>query len=203
MHKEKQLKRLEAQMKKADLPLKATATNLVFGRGRADSKVFFIGEAPGRHEDIQGIPFIGACGKLLDQLFESAGITREEVYITSILKYRPPKNRPPQLDEIKAHTPFLVRQITTIQPQVILPLGNFATRFVLAGFDTTRMSSVLPITAVHGKEHTVNFDCHEFTVMPLYHPAAALYNRSLLPSMLKDIKKARKLADLHTFSKQK
>ena len=180
------LARLRKQMAKADLPLKDTANNLVFGHGDPDAKMFFIGEAPGKNEDLKGLPFIGSAGKHLDVLFDSIKLSREDVYITSILKYRPPNNRPPKINEIEAHTPFLVKQILIMEPEIILPLGNFATRFVLAAFDSNKMGQVPGISTLHGEIKKITFKKHSFNVMPLYHPASVLYNFRLKKTLLND-----------------
>ena len=170
---------LRLKMLSARLPLKKTAKNLVFGAGSHDPKVFFIGEAPGAKEDEQGLPFVGAAGKELETLLNSISLTRDEVFITSILKYRPPGNRAPTFEEIKAHTPFLVDQIRILKPKVIVTLGNFATKFILAGMDIYKMSEIAGITQLHGKVQKIHFEGMNLTVIPVYHPAALLYNRKL------------------------
>ncbi len=177
--KEKVFNKLREKMLNANLPLKKTAKNLVFGTGSLDPKVFFIGEAPGAKEDVQGLPFVGAAGKQLDLLLESISLSRESVYITSILKYRPPGNRPPTLAEIRAHTPFLVEQIRILAPPVIVTLGNFATRFILAGLNIENMSKVPGITQIHGQPHKIHFEGMDVKVVPVFHPAAILYRRPL------------------------
>jgi uracil-DNA glycosylase family 4 len=184
--KQKALGDIEARIKEARLPLSHTAQNLVFGKGNLDAPIFFIGEAPGAKEDEQGIPFVGAAGKQLDRLLSSIGLSLEEVYIANILKYRPPNNRPPKNDEIKAHTPFLVEQIEVINPKVIVPLGNFATKFVLAKFDCEGMSAIDGITKLHGKEVPLMIQKSTFKVFPLFHPAAMLYNPRLRTILAED-----------------
>jgi len=119
MDKAALLAKLKQEEIAADLPLKDTATNIVFGEGNPNSKVFFLGEAPGRNEDLQGLPFVGAAGKILTNLIESIGLKREDVYITSVLRYRPPKNRDPKPTEIAATKPFLDEQIKIIQPKLL------------------------------------------------------------------------------------
>ncbi len=155
-------------------PLGETRTNLVFGVGRADADAVFIGEAPGRNEDLRGEPFVGAAGKLLDELLASIGLQRPEVYIANILKCRPPGNRDPQRVEIEACAPFLREQVRMIEPRVIVTLGNFATRFVLR---TTE-----PITRLRGTAHHAG----PYTVLPIFHPAAALYDRTKRDVLLAD-----------------
>jgi uracil-DNA glycosylase family 4 len=177
--KQQKLNQLKRKMSNAVLPLKKTAQSLVFGEGSCDPKALFIGEAPGANEDKQGLPFVGTAGKHLDLLLGSINLTRDEVYITSIIKYRPPGNRQPTVAEIKAHTPFLMDQIRIMQPKLIVTLGNFATRFILSGLDITTMSSIPGITQIHGKPQTVHFDGMDLTVLPMFHPAALLYRRPL------------------------
>jgi uracil-DNA glycosylase len=145
-------------------PLGDTRTTLVFGVGRSDADIMFIGEAPGRNEDLKGEPFVGAAGMLLDELLASIGLHRSEVYIANILKCRPPGNRDPQQVEIETCTPFLREQVRLIDPTVIVTLGNFATRFVL--------KTSAGITGLRGSLHRAG----RFTVLPIFHPAAALYD---------------------------
>ena len=145
-------------------PLGETRTTLVFGVGRPDADAMFIGEAPGRNEDLKGEPFVGAAGKLLDELLASADLSRGDAYIANILKCRPPGNRNPQSAEIETCTPFLREQVQLISPRVIVTLGNFATRFVL--------KTTAGITGLRGTVHTTG----RFTVLPIFHPAAALYD---------------------------
>lgn len=141
-------------------------TNLVFGHGDPRAAIVFVGEAPGFHEDKQGIPFVGAAGKLLTELLSSIGINRDDVYIANILKCRPPGNRDPLPDEIAACHPVLFKQLAIIKPKVIVTLGAFATRTILNRKDG--------ISKVHGKV----FEVEGYSVFPMYHPAAALYARA-------------------------
>jgi DNA polymerase len=167
--------------------LREQATNLVFGKGNPNARVLFIGEAPGEQEDKQGVPFVGAAGRELDKLLRSIGLTLSDVYIANILKYRPPNNRNPTDDEIRAHTPYLVEQIRVIEPAVVCTLGNFSTKFVLAGFQVDGMKSVGGITALHGKPKAMTIDGLSFTVFPLYHPAAMLYKPGLRKDLEEDV----------------
>jgi uracil-DNA glycosylase len=138
-------------------------TQVVFGVGSADADVMFIGEAPGFHEDKQGEPFVGAAGQLLTRMLgEVLGVVREDVYIANVIKCRPPGNRDPQEDEIEACTPWLVEQVSLIQPRVIVTLGNFATKFVLR--------TPQGITRMRGR----TYPWHGRTVIPTFHPAAIL-----------------------------
>ena len=160
-------------------PLKDAATNIVFGKGNPNADIVLIGEAPGAEEDVQGIPFVGRAGKELDKLLQKIGLTLDDVYICNILKYRPPENRDPSMDEIKNHTPYLIDQLKVIKPKIIATLGNYSTKFVLGGFSPDGMKSVGGISALHGKGQNVEFDGVECLVVPLYHPAAMLYNPKL------------------------
>ncbi|MBI5553176.1 MAG: uracil-DNA glycosylase, partial [Candidatus Diapherotrites archaeon] len=170
-----------------------TATNIVFGKGNPEAKIFFIGEAPGANEDLQGLPFVGAAGKELDRLLHLAGLSLEDVYVANILKYRPPGNRNPLPDEIRAHTPFLVEQIQIIAPKVVVTLGNFSTKFVLAGFDVDKMNDVEGITKLRGAPKLMQVNGFSFTVLPLFHPAAVLYRRQWQKVLEEDFLKLKDL----------
>jgi DNA polymerase len=185
--KQEELDKLKQENALADLPLKEGATNLVFGKGSADAEILFIGEAPGRNEDLQGEPFVGAAGKNLDKLLQNVGLSLEKVYIANILKYRPPENRNPLPEEIRSHTPWLVKQIRVLKPRVICSLGNFATKFILANGDVENMKSCPGITLVHGKVQNIKFDGLEIKLIPLFHPAAIIYNRKLIEEWNKDM----------------
>jgi uracil-DNA glycosylase family 4 len=154
-------------------PLHATRTQAVFGAGHPDADLIFVGEAPGYHEDQQGVPFVGQAGKLLERLLAGIGLTRADVYIANVLKSRPPGNRDPLPDEIGACEGYLFRQIELIQPKVVATLGNFATK-LLSGRPQG-------ITRVHGQEQETTLGGLRVVLYPLYHPAAALYT----PAMLK------------------
>ena len=184
-----ELDQLKEKTAQADLPLKETATNLVFGKGNPEADILFIGEAPGKNEDMQGMPFVGAAGKQLDGLLHGINLCLDDVYIANILKYRPPNNRDPAVDEIRAHTPYLVEQIKTIKPKVIVTLGNFSTKFVLAEFNVDNMKTIQGISQLHGQFKNIHVNGQTFTVMPLYHPAAVLYKRALQSVLEEDFKK--------------
>jgi len=147
-------------------------TQAVFGSGSGTADVMFVGEAPGFHEDQQGVPFVGAAGKLLDTLLGGIGLTRADVFVANVLKCRPPGNRDPQPEEIQSCEGHLFRQIELIQPRLVCTLGNFATK-LLSG-------KHLGITRVHGQEQDVVLGGRPVTLYPIYHPAAALYTRSML-----------------------
>lgn len=178
-----------------DCPLKKTAHNLVFGKGNPNAPILFIGEAPGEQEDLQGLPFVGAAGKQLDKLLSSIGLTLDDCYVANILKYRPPNNRNPEISEIKSHTPYLIEQIKIIRPTIIATLGNFSTKFVLAKFDVDKMDKIPGITSLHGKPKEILIDDLEFTVVPLYHPAATLYKPGWLVDLKNDFLSMKNIID--------
>jgi len=153
-------------------------TQVVFGSGAPNADLMFVGEAPGFHEDKQGVPFVGAAGKLLDQLLTGIGLTRADVYVANVIKCRPPGNRDPLPEEIEACEAHLWRQIELIQPRVVATLGNFATK-LLSG----RPSG---ITRVHGQEQETTLGGRHVLLYPLYHPAAALYTPRMLDVLKSD-----------------
>jgi DNA polymerase len=153
-------------------------TQVVFGSGDPASDLMFVGEAPGFHEDKQGVPFVGAAGKLLDQLLAGIGLTRPDVYVANVLKCRPPGNRDPMPEEIQACEGHLWRQIELIQPRVVATLGNFATK-LLSGRPAG-------ITRVHGQEQETTLGGRRVLLYPLYHPAAALYTPRMLEVLKTD-----------------
>lgn len=159
--------------------LSAQATQLVFGEGSPGAKIVFIGEAPGKKEDQLGLPFMGASGKFLDEMLESIKLKRTDVYITNIVKYRPPDNRDPSVSEKQTFLPYLQAQIEVIQPKLVVTLGRHSMNCFLPD---------LQISEIHGqpqKSSQVVVD-HSFTVLPLYHPAAALYNGKMRKVLLED-----------------
>ncbi len=153
--------------------LAAQATQLVFGTGNPDAELVFIGEAPGKNEDIKGEPFVGAAGKYLNEMLDTINLKREDIYITNIIKYRPPNNRDPFPEEKTDFLPFLQKQINIIKPKLIVTLGRHSMDSLLPG---------LKISEVHGKPRR-----HQGHVyLPLFHPAAAIYNRGLRQTLLED-----------------
>ncbi len=156
--------------------------NPVPGEGRRDAEIIFIGEAPGAKEDESGRPFVGPAGKLLTELLESIGLKREDVYITNIVKCRPPGNRDPEEDEIKACSPYLVRQINMINPKIVVALGRYSARFLFknAGIKWRNMSTM------HGKVYDAVLFGIKVKLMATYHPAAALYYPKLRPELEND-----------------
>jgi DNA polymerase len=165
-------------------------TQVVFGSGNPDADLMFVGEAPGFHEDQQGLPFVGQAGKLLERLLGGIGLTRGDVYIANVLKCRPPGNRDPVPDEIAACEPHLFRQIELIEPTLVATLGNFATK-LLSGRPAG-------ITRVHGHEQDVTLGSRQVLLYPLYHPAAALYTPSMLKVLEADFARIPELLDRTT-----
>ncbi len=151
-------------------------TKTVPGEGPADADVMFIGEAPGFHEDQQGRPFVGAAGQFLEELLASIDLNREEVYITNVIKCRPPGNRDPLPEEIAACKPYLERQITVIQPKIIVTLGRFS---MARAFPKARISQV------HGQPRKID----DIIYYPMYHPAAALHQPSLRQTVVDDMRR--------------
>jgi uracil-DNA glycosylase len=167
--------------------LSAGRTQVVFGSGSPNADLMFVGEAPGFHEDQQGIPFVGQAGKLLDKLLGGIGLTRADVYVVNTLKCRPPGNRDPLPEEIAACEPHLFRQIELIEPTLVATLGNFATK-LLSGRPAG-------ITRVHGREQEVTLGTRTVSLYPLYHPAAALYTPSMLKVLEEDFARIPALLD--------
>ena len=153
------------------------ATQLVVGSGNLDADIVFIGEAPGKKEDEQGIPFIGASGRFLDEMLTAANMNRQDVYITNIVKYRPPNNRDPSKAEKAAFLPYLIQQLEIILPKVIITLGRHSMEYFLPDEK---------IGDVHGQPRQVILSETEVILIPLFHPAAALYNGSLRQTLISD-----------------
>ena len=161
-------------------PLWTTRRRVVFGEGPVNSVAMMIGEAPGREEDLTGRPFVGKSGRLLTEMMESAGISRSEVYITSLLKCRPPNNRNPMASEIKMCAYFLDEQLRVINPSIILPLGKFASENMFLKFGL----SLMPISRAHGKPFEISGGK---VIIPLYHPAVVAYNPNMRGVLEKDL----------------
>lgn len=204
MSKQQQLDQIAADIVSNNIcpDLAKTAKNLVMGAGNPDADVLFIGEAPGKNEDIQGLPFVGAAGTFLNEMLDSINLRREQVYITNIVKYRPPNNRDPLPDEKKAFWPYLVRQLQVIQPLIVVTLGRHSMEYFLPGYKISEIhgqpkrirvrewggadgslggeASGAPSVA-NQKESTKNI-----VILPLFHPAAALYNGGLRETLIQD-----------------
>ena len=156
--------------------LRAGATQLVFGVGNPEAEVMFVGEAPGANEDKQGEPFVGAAGRFLNEMLMSVGLARQDVYITNIVKYRPPGNRDPLPEEVEAFKPYLLRQVSVIQPKLVAFLGRHAMNVFLPE---------LRISRVHGQPVRKGGQVY----LPLFHPAAALYDNDMKSTLMADFAK--------------
>lgn len=165
----------------------------VFGAGDPQADIMFIGEAPGKQEAMSGEPFVGAAGKFLDKLLESIGLDRQKVYITNIVKDRPPENRDPEPEEIKLYSPFLRKQIKIIQPKVIVTLGRFSMDFILAEFKIPEQGG--KISDLHGRPLPAKTSYGEVTVIPLFHPAVVLYRNELKDVLKSDFQVLRAYAE--------
>ncbi len=179
MTKQDQLDQLAQAIIDANITpdLRAQATQLVMGDGNPDADIVFIGEAPGKNEDEQGKPFVGAAGKFLNEMLAAANLQRSDVYITNIVKYRPPNNRDPLLEEKQTFWPCLLQQLRIIEPRVVVTLGRHSMEYFLPG---------AAISQIHGQAKRIQFDGHALVVVPLYHPAAALYNGGLRQTLIDD-----------------
>lgn len=186
MSKQDELDKIKQQIiaDKVCPQLAAQATQLVFGDGSPDAKLVFIGEAPGKNEDLSGKPFVGAAGKFLNEMLESIGMSREDVYITNIVKYRPPNNRDPLPEEKKAFLPYLQAQLEVIQPMMVATLGRHSLNCFLPDAQ---------ISKVHGRPMRLRLkfkngggEGFPIVILPLFHPAAALYNGSMRSTLMED-----------------
>ncbi len=181
-----ELTKLEEKIKKCrECDLWKSRNNAVPGSGSFDAKIFFIGEAPGRNEDLQGKPFVGRAGKILDELLEETGIKRDDIFISNILKCRPPKNRNPMKSEIEKCTNlYLTKQLGLIDPEVIVTLGSFASEYILELYN----KNFDKISKQHGKIINVERIDGKITIIPMFHPAVATYNPNKKADLLKDFK---------------
>ncbi|WP_455241334.1 uracil-DNA glycosylase [Petrachloros mirabilis] len=161
-------------------------TQVVFGVGNPHASIMFVGEAPGFNEDQKGEPFVGAAGKLLNDLLASAGLSRDQIYIANVIKCRPPNNRDPESDEVETCKPFLMQQIQMIRPKLVCTLGNWATQ--------TLLERKVGITKVKAQA----FYMKDFVIFPLLHPAAALHQGNLLDTLKEDFKKLKEFLDKNT-----
>ncbi|BAA30579.1 197aa long hypothetical protein [Pyrococcus horikoshii OT3] len=188
--KEELMKKLEEKIRKCKkCPLWEVRTNPVPGDGSYDTKIMFVGEAPGYWEDQMGLPFVGKAGKVLDELLKLIGLKRSEVYITNIVKCRPPNNRDPTEEEIKACAPYLDAQIDIIKPKVIVTLGRFSTAYIMKKYGF----NVEPISKIHGRVFEARTLFGKIYIVPMYHPAVALYRPQLRRELEEDFKKLKSL----------
>ncbi len=163
-------------------PLAKTRTQPVPGDGNPNADIMFIGEAPGRNEDLQGKPFVGRAGQLLNDMLEKVGLKREDIYITNIVKCRPPKNRDPEKEEIAACSPYLDLQIAQIKPKVLVGLGRYASAYLFEKYGLEFPG----ISVAHGRPYKVDNLYAHLVIFPMYHPAAAIYNQRLRPTLEED-----------------
>jgi len=187
MEKLQLLKEQILNCKRCDL--RKTRTNPVIGEGSLDANIMFIGEAPGFNEDKQGKPFVGQAGKIFDELLNSINLKREKIYITNILKCRPPNNRNPTQEEIKICSSHLNKQIDIIKPKVICCLGNFATDYTLKKFGLK--DKIQGISKIHGQVFNTSTLTGTIRIIPLYHPAVVTYNPNMLKILKKDFEKTK------------
>lgn len=184
--KHQQLDELKARLEASVVTpeIRAQATQLVFGVGNPDADIVFVGEAPGKQEDMKGEPFVGAAGKLLDEMLASIGLDRSDIYITNIVKYRPPDNRDPLPEEKEAFWPYLQEQLQIIHPRVVVTLGRHSGGAFLPDMYISRdHGTPRRTTLVSQDNHSKDFSV---VVLPLYHPAAALYNGGLRSVLMAD-----------------
>ncbi len=188
MTKSSQLAALKSEIISKNIcpDLAAQAHNLVMGDGNLDAEIVFIGEAPGKNEDLQGLPFVGAAGKFLDEMLATVNLERKDVYITNIVKYRPPNNRDPLPEEKQAFWPYLAKQLNIIQPKIIITLGRHSMEYFLPE---------QKISAIHGQPKRITFGDHKVVILPLFHPAAALYNGGMRQTLMDDFLKVPKVLE--------
>lgn len=163
--------------------LAKTAKNLVMGDGNLDADIVFVGEAPGKNEDEQGKPFVGAAGQFLNEMLASVQLNRQDVYITNIVKYRPPNNRDPLSEEKTVFWPYLLRQLKVIHPKLVVTLGRHSMEYFLPG---------RRISQIHGQPKRQG----DLVIMPLFHPAAALHNSNMRQTLMDDFEKLPKVIEL-------
>ena len=194
--KEKQIEKLKKECEEfcQKHPLYQKGTYSVFGEGSINAKIMLIGEAPGLNESLTGHPFCGESGKILDELLNSAEIKREEIYITNIVKLRPPNNQNPNTEEIKEFAPFLDKEIEIIKPKAICTLGNFSTAYILEKYGLK--SEIQGISKIHGQIFEPKTLFETIKIIPLYHPAVAAYNPNMKEILKKDFQILVKILDI-------
>ena len=185
-----EMERIEERIKTCKrCELWKTRTNPVVGAGSLSAKIVFVGEAPGYYEDLKGEPFVGKAGKVLDELLASVELQRSEVYIVNVLKCRPPGNRNPTTEEIRACTLYLDAQLEIIHPEIIATLGNFSLSYIFDKFGLSKDK----ISKIHGKVFAVSTIAGVVKIVPLYHPAVATYNPNMKGALIEDFKVLAKL----------
>jgi len=198
MNKKEEMEKIATLVKNCKkCSLYKTRNNPVNGDGSVDTKILFIGEAPGRNEDIQGKPFVGRAGKILDELLESIDLKRDEVYIANLIKCRPPENRNPLKSEIESCNGYLDKQIEIIKPKIIAPLGNFSCSFIFEKFGLKYDK----ISLVRGKIFDINMLSGKMRIIPLYHPAVVTYNPNTKTVLLDDFKVIKQVIEENKWKK--
>jgi uracil-DNA glycosylase family 4 len=201
--KQQKLEQIKADILEQNIcpDLAKSAKNLVMGDGNADADIVFIGEAPGKNEDEQGLPFVGAAGKFLNEMLATIGLERSDIYITNIVKYRPPNNRDPLPEEKAAFLPFLQAQLDVIRPKIIVTLGRHSMDSLLPGLQISKVHGQPKRIRVKSNEYRATnsqgsgLDTHDsqvvktWVIMPLFHPAAALYNGAMRQTLIDDFAK--------------
>ncbi len=193
MEKQDEIKKLKKECNEfcKKHPLYEEGTFPVFGEGSLDPDIILIGEAPGYNESITGKPFCGAAGKILDEILNNAGLKREDIFITNIVKLRPPKNRNPTKEEINQFSPFLDNQIKILNPKIIGTLGNFSTAYIMEKFNLK--DKIKGISKIHGQVFNVSTLFNVIKIVPLYHPAVATYNANMKDTLKQDFLVLKKL----------
>jgi len=186
--KQKRLDQIRAEIITKNIcpNLAKTAKQMVFGDGNPNADIVFIGEAPGKNEDEQGIPFVGAAGKFLNEMLASVNLSRDDVYITNIVKYRPPNNRDPLPEEKKEFLPFLQAQLEVIQPKVVVTLGRHSMESLMPGQLISEAHGQPKKVRIKGRGFKAEDKTMALVILPLFHPAAALYNGSLRQTLIDD-----------------
>lgn len=188
-YRDEQIKKLAIEIQNCKLcELHLTRLNPVIGEGNINTSLVLIGEAPGKKEDENGIPFVGSAGKLLNKMLEQTGFKRIDFYITNVVKCRPPNNRRPSSHELKNCIQHLEKQLQIIKPKIVVPLGNIASRLLMDFFELEKAN----IGSIHGKKFSVEASWGTMNIFPLYHPAGLLYNRRLEKLMVEDLKTLKK-----------
>lgn len=186
-NRNEELKKIKEEVLKCQkCPLYKNRNYPVIGEGSHQAKIMFVGESPGAQENRTGHPFCGPAGKILDELLNSVGIKRETVYVSNLIKCRPPSNRDPQKEEIEACSSYIERQIKIIKPKIICPLGRYSMQFLMEKFGLE--NEIQPIGKIHGKVFKAKTLFQKLKIIPLYHPATVTYNPNMKEILKKDFK---------------
>ena len=178
-----------------DCELKDNAKNLVFGEGNSQSDILCVGEAPGKEEDLTGIPFIGESGRNLNKNLSKIELSLNDFYITNLVKYRTQNNRKPKISEIKRYAPFLIRQIKSMKPKIIIPLGLVSSKFCLNGFNTTGLDKIAGMDDIHGKIFEIKFEKETYKIFPMYHPSSNVSSKIRKQGFVDDFIKLKEILE--------